>query len=31
MITLLKLIFGIVLWIVVARVFMWVGSKLWKD
>jgi hypothetical protein len=31
MITLLKLIFGIVLWIVVARVFIWVGSKLWKD
>ena len=31
MTTLLKLIFGIVLWIVVARVFMWVGSKLWKD
>ena len=31
MTTFLKLIFGIVLWIVVARVFMWVGSKLWKD
>lgn len=31
MITLLKLIFGIALWIVVARVFIWVGSKLWKD
>ncbi len=31
MTTLLKLIFGIVLWIVVARVFIWVGSKLWKD
>ncbi len=31
MTTFLKLIFGIVLWIVVARVFIWVGSKLWKD
>ena len=31
MTTLLKLIFGIVLWIVVARIFIWVGSKLWKD
>lgn len=27
----MKIVISIVLWIIVARVFMWLGSKIWKE
>ena len=29
--TILKLLLGIILWLFVAKIFIWIGAKIWND
>ena len=29
--TILKLLLGLILWLFVAKIFMWIGTKIWND